>query len=49
MEKLIKEKYPKYNWSEHFIELPEDINDVIFLMKCRYSYAEYPIKQVEIY
>ena len=35
-----------YDWENDFEELPEDIEYVIFLMKCRYRYEDYPLKKV---
>lgn len=47
MEDLIEKLYPGYNQELDFEELLEDINDIDFLMKCRYYQAEYPIKQIK--
>lgn len=44
MEAMIYNLYSGYDWNEDFEGFPEDINDVIFLIKCKYRYEEYPRK-----
>lgn len=44
MGKEIDDLYPGYDWAIDFEELPEEIDDVIFLMKCRYKYKDYLMK-----
>ena len=46
MEDTIDKLFPRYDWENDFEELLEDIEDVIFLMKCRYIYEDYPLKKV---
>ena len=44
MDGIIESRYPKYDLTKGFKELPEDINDLNFLMDCTYEYEDYPIK-----
>ena len=46
MEDTIDKLFPRYDWENDFEELLEDIEDVIFLMKCRYKYEDYSLRQV---
>ena len=47
MEDVIDKFFPRYDWEKDFEELMEDIENAIFLMKCRYRYEDYPLKQIK--
>lgn len=42
MEREVHKLYLRYDWTVDFLELPNDINDVIFCMECRYRNEDYP-------
>ena len=44
MDRIIESKYPNYDWTRDFEELPKDIDDLNFMMECRYEYEDYSIK-----
>ena len=44
MENEIDTFSPGYDWEKDFEELPKDIDNVNFLMECRYEYGDYHIK-----
>ena len=40
MEELIEQLYPNFAWKEDFLEIPTYIDDLHFLIECRYEYSE---------
>ena len=47
MEDIINKKYVDYDLQVDFEELPININDVNFLMQCKYNYDSYLRKLAE--
>lgn len=48
IELIINNYYPNYDWTDctvDFLELPDDIDDIHFLIECRDEYVAYPKKE----
>ena len=42
MEEFIEQFYSNYAWTENYLEITADTDDIYFLIECRYEYNEYP-------